>query len=448
MGLALKKGYQKIPELNETKSDPISLSNYSQNSDSINLTPVWMSHDIKINSINFTEQTFEIEGIFDFFWNDNTKRLIKAATKLKKKVNKTNESNETSNENTTIDFLPKLSNKMTERQSKLMNREVIDLNDLPLTKHFLDQFIPISTKLFDNCTDLLITDSLFIYEKNGTLVHLCFKIKKAIFHQRFECWDFPFDTQFLNIKLLWNTKYFYMKYINNNEATLLINKLYSNDSININKYNKCIEVSMKESLTDWTLKQPWIDFRIPKYGHQFGLIKLRVARQPFHYLLHIIFPLFVIEFCSFASFKVTKEDIGDRLNFLVTVLLTVVAFHNGIIDTLPKLNDITLVDWYFIVSYVCIALLILESSYVGSNDNNDFNDKLEWYTQIILGLIWFIYSAIFAIAYLCVKCCNIQDKMYWKWQQRAIKEKIEFHQSHLKKTADIEYSWDSNQPFN
>merc|ERR1712228_813625 len=79
---------------------------------------------------------------------------------------------------------------------------------------------------------------------------------------------------------------------------------------------------------------------------------------------NIIIYFMVITFLSLTCFALDVEDIGERLNLAVTILLTLVAFQHTVFAKLPNIPYLTFMHKYIIISFVFVCIVITESSFV------------------------------------------------------------------------------------
>ena len=129
--------------------------------------------------------------------------------------------------------------------------------------------------------------------------------------------NFPFDAHFLNIQIEYRDMYFFVK-----KCPQWITR-YEKDLPR--DVHKPIEQSTADAVKgQWIMKKPWMDLRVERKGYdfRFGLIRMRAQRDPTFRLLNGVMPLFLVISCSFAEMALpTAEYIGDKLSFIVTLLL-------------------------------------------------------------------------------------------------------------------------------
>lgn len=92
----------------------------------------------------------------------------------------------------------------------------------------------------------------------------------------------------------------------------------------------------------------------------FGLV---VRRHTTFHLAKFFLPLLVIVFVSMGVFWVDPDDLESQVAIGITCLLAVIAFQLTQASTLPEVAYLTLADLLYVVSYMTIALALVESLY-------------------------------------------------------------------------------------
>jgi neurotransmitter-gated ion-channel len=87
---------------------------------------------------------------------------------------------------------------------------------------------------------------------------------------------------------------------------------------------------------------------------------LRVRRKYFFYIWKVFLPLLVMVIISWSTFWVQITDQYSQITIALTTILTVIAFAFSISQTLPKVPYLTLIDAFFLTSYLFVFLAILE----------------------------------------------------------------------------------------
>jgi len=89
------------------------------------------------------------------------------------------------------------------------------------------------------------------------------------------------------------------------------------------------------------------------------IVSFRAKRNWESYFYRICLIMMIITLLLNSIFIIEPEAVGDRLGFGVTILLTEVAYILIIHDTLPKLNYLTLLEYYIISLFTYIALIMI-----------------------------------------------------------------------------------------
>jgi hypothetical protein len=88
---------------------------------------------------------------------------------------------------------------------------------------------------------------------------------------------------------------------------------------------------------------------------------IEVERNTQYYLWKIMLPLIVIMTISWCVFWVDHENIGNRMEILLAVLLTWVAYQFIISQDLPKLGYLTYLDYLFLLSFFFITSVFVQA---------------------------------------------------------------------------------------
>jgi len=261
-----------------------------------------------------------------------------------------------------------------------------------------------------NAIELTFNEKMKVFK-----LHIAFS---ARFDEYFENIDleFPFEWQFLNIQIPYNPDFIFAAALPDFVKEAYVYREYW--EFGPDMWNHAVVVEKRANLMGWYLLDSWVDLRGMKwdkkhvakkrneYKHQFGfgVIKHRVVRNPTYYITYVILPLDLMVSSAFSIFFLNFDDdedeytnsLGDRLQILVTLLLTVAAFQLQIVDNLPFTDQYTLIDQYFLLAYFVLAGLTIESSLVRALKSPRMHDIV--YGIVFLS-IWQIHSLQFAFKY-------------------------------------------------
>jgi hypothetical protein len=97
--------------------------------------------------------------------------------------------------------------------------------------------------------------------------------------------------------------------------------------------------------------------------YDYATFSLNVRRHTTFHLTKYFAPLLVIVLVAMTVFWVDPHDLASQVGIGVTCLLAAIAFQLTQAATLPEVAYLTLADLVYFVSYVLIALALVESLY-------------------------------------------------------------------------------------
>ena len=124
---------------------------------------------------------------------------------------------------------------------------------------------------------------------------------------------------------------------------------------------------------EWLTKLP----RIQKSGPKLTNVMLRVERQSTYYVQNIVGIMTMLSITGFSVFALGEDSLADRINTILTLLLTAVAFKFAVGDSMPKVGYNTFLDVYFLINMMCLFKLVVFSVVWGlfSNYTDEFFGK-------------------------------------------------------------------------
>merc|ERR1712087_506041 len=87
-----------------------------------------------------------------------------------------------------------------------------------------------------------------------------------------------------------------------------------------------------------------------------------------------------ISVLALTAFSLGADDLGDRLNLLITLILTAVAFSYVVFDSLPNVPYLTYMDKYILGSYGFLVALMIGSALI----------RQDWYTDEVDGIVFWM----------------------------------------------------------
>jgi hypothetical protein len=91
---------------------------------------------------------------------------------------------------------------------------------------------------------------------------------------------------------------------------------------------------------------------------------LHLERKPGFYIWNVAFQLFVLVFIGLTALVLPPTDLSDRVQIILTLLLTAAAYKLYLGEHLPKANFLTLLDKYVQLCIVLLSVLAVEAPVV------------------------------------------------------------------------------------
>eukprot|EP01084_Bolivina_argentea_P021573 40087_1 len=263
----------------------------------------WLATEIHLTSINLRDQTFDIRAWINVFWKDNT----------------------------LLEYLLEHKKEEFHGAEKYVNHRqferICNNYSLPIKPH--NPFLNMVERSDE-------VNSRVWLDPANKCFHLTFCVTCTL-SERFELNEFPFDAQFLNIKVPYTVNKY--RFITEMPKWVFPQSRYG--------YHIPVKCCKHESVSQYELLSPWLDMRVEhsffnsneKSQFKYSLIRLRVKRKSSYYLLYIMLPLFLIISTAFSIFALTDpeaDSLGDQLGYLVTLLLSIAAYLYSISADLPE----------------------------------------------------------------------------------------------------------------
>ena len=210
------------------------------------------------------------------------------------------------------------------------------------------------------------------------------RTEKGIFfiRQNFDFYKFPFDTQKLIITIGSGVGSLENHYVSPDENFNFVTFLTPEKGpfINLNKYKndnnylkdwEVVKVEIKSRVNnDNNYYYRWTDSVI-NYSENTLDIEITIKRYVKHYVFKIMLPVFLILCVAWYVLWIPTRKYETRLNTSIIALLALIAYNFVFQDDIPKLNYLTDLDWFILMSYIfcCIPVFIsIGSSKLGTEN--------------------------------------------------------------------------------
>ncbi|KAF1330842.1 hypothetical protein FI667_g4865, partial [Globisporangium splendens] len=134
--------------------------------------------------------------------------------------------------------------------------------------------------------------------------------------------------------------------------------------------------------------------------------EMMLQRRSAYYMTNVALPAAIITYLSFVTYAPTQEDgslmdMGNRLQVVVTLLLTDVTFKSMVASLIPQVSYFTTLDKYVFVCFIITCVVTLENalfpfftSYLPEKKDGYSEDSLlgiSFYGFTLVNLVWGLY---------------------------------------------------------
>lgn len=350
-------------------ADPISPSSCSYYD---GRTPVWFSMRCNLESIDLVAQTFSCDLWLNFFWAPPQDFWAPPQDLWA--------------ENSAITWI--------DEKRGLLNIED-DGENMPIN----------IGELFENA---LVTEVLsgpvFQFNSKSKSIRLSIHVH-AVFEEEMELGRFPFDRQFLTMRVCFRSKeYSVMKCC----PDFVPNKLNMRQLVT----HTFSPVVGKE----YKVITPVVGMCCPlgQSEDKRVAVSLRVEREFFYWIFNFLLEVFFIVLLSAVTFAVEQDQIVERMGIVLSLLLTLVTFKSNVANVMPASTEFKYIDVYISLSYLILLGVVGQSVGTLLFVPDEFWAVLNYFSG--LGLVffwsllhvWIIYMAF--TGGLHVKWADMKDE--------------------------------------
>ncbi|CAK0886827.1 unnamed protein product [Prorocentrum cordatum] len=202
---------------------------------------------------------------------------------------------------------------------------------------------------------------------------VCYRMRATgVFRERFELYEFPFDSQDLQIQIVSLHPCVDLP----TQSEHLSGK--TNVTLKMNHTDEYACVAPGDDKDRFTLYDEYImqkdvreknertlaDHSTTRKTYPLLTLYLKVTRRPGFYLWQVYFPMWMLVLLAFPILLLPVSDFGNRLSYLSTLLLAAISYKNWLGNVLPKCSYLTFIDQYVLVSIGVIFVVTMESAVV------------------------------------------------------------------------------------
>ncbi|EEY63879.1 uncharacterized protein PITG_02377 [Phytophthora infestans T30-4] len=136
--------------------------------------------------------------------------------------------------------------------------------------------------------------------------------------------------------------------------------------------------------------------------------EMMLERRPGYYMTNVAIPAGIITYLCFISYAPLSDgslmDTGDRVQIVLTLLLTAVTFKNMVASLTPQISYFTTLDQYVFFCFIIACLVAIENALFPLFVDL-FPRRESWQENSLLGIscgfftlvnvVWFLYIAVF-----------------------------------------------------
>jgi len=263
---------------------------------------------IAITAINMTDNTFHMEGFLDLVWCD---------PRLAYSVSQVGEQEEIFLEEAALD-----------KMEEMWWPDLVFVNEAGVSE-------------IENIELLVLPDGTINYQHR-------FNVELGT---NYDLRQFPFDRQLLEVEIesfAWSNEYLVLR---QEEEKVGFSTDFQIPEWEIMQVEAHVEE--KQEVRD---RKPFSEF----------LMTIEVARLSSYYQWKILLPLMILVAISWSVFWMIGDGLADRMSVSLTGILTIVAYQFVVADGLPKVSYFTLMDSILTLSFIMMALTIMQNIYVNT----------------------------------------------------------------------------------
>lgn len=171
---------------------------------------------------------------------------------------------------------------------------------------------------------------------------------------------FPFDEQILRVSLLPDAienQFSHVDLVQNFRG-------YNVQQTNLENFNEINAAGDEWHFTEaWvetlTFYNPMNDQRTPYLTYDYF-----VERKAGYYVYKLIIPIVFLILLSWVTFFIKVDELNSRVTISIVCFLSLIAYNFVVDDNLPKLNYLTFMDKFILVSYVFSGIPTIQTVFV------------------------------------------------------------------------------------
>ena len=91
------------------------------------------------------------------------------------------------------------------------------------------------------------------------------------------------------------------------------------------------------------------------------VVHVQIARRPLDVLFSLILPLLILVALTWSVFWLDREALADRINISFIGILSIVAYYFVILEQVPEISYLTLIDAFILATFLNLAATVVVS---------------------------------------------------------------------------------------
>ena len=133
------------------------------------------------------------------------------------------------------------------------------------------------------------------------------------------------------------------------------------------------------------------------------VVTVEIKRRPTHMIISIVFPMVLLVSLTWSVFWMDNESLSNRINITFIGILSVVAYYLVILDNVPEVSYLTLIDAFIISTFLILTAGVVIVVYQEKSDDEGrvaaIDRRCRWAFPVAYALTAIVLGAVFLSLY-------------------------------------------------
>ena len=166
-----------------------------------------------------------------------------------------------------------------------------------------------------------------------------------------------------------------------------------------------------EGIAEWTKEGITLRERTAVYDRLEGekrfiselVVDINISRRPGHIVFSIVLPLLILVALSWCIFWMDEESISSRVNISLVGILSVVAYYFVVLDNVPHIPYLTMMDAFIIATFLALADTVVISFVVEKQNRaglKNIGDQIDYVCRWAFPLGYAAITSLILLIYM------------------------------------------------